>query len=168
MMNARLFMVALLLALFAASPDRVIAIDVQGIPDAGKPVAGSLVPAPEVAVQVSVHKGEWSSFASMEGDAEPIFLITGKVKNTSGKPLTYIKLQFELLDEDGGVVVRDYGYNRKAEELRDEAYESGKKTLKDMNIEPLTANAEDGFRFLFFKSDIPKFHSYRIRLLEGK
>jgi hypothetical protein len=104
----------------------------------------------------------------MEGDAEPIFLITGKVKNTSGKPLTYIKLQFELLDEDGGVVVRDYGYNRKAEELRDEAYESGKKALKDMNIEPLTANAEDGFRFLFFKSDIPKFHSYRIRLLEGK
>jgi hypothetical protein len=167
-MNSRLFVVALLFMTCNLSSRWAAALDIQGIPDAGKPVSGSLVLPPGVNVQVSTHKGEWSSFASMEGDAEPIFLITGSLKNSSGKPLTYVKFQFELLDEDGVVVVRDYGYNRKAEELRDEAYESGKKTLKDMRIEPLAANAEDGFRFLFFKSDIPQFHSYRIRLLESK
>jgi hypothetical protein len=167
-MNSHLFAVCLLFITLTLAPRWVAAVDVQSIPDAGKPVSGSLVPAPGVTAQVSAHKGEWSSFASMEGDAEPIFLITGRLKNTSRKPLTYVKFQFELLSEDGVVVVRDYGYNRKAEELRDEAYESGKKTLKEMSIEPLAVNAEEGFRFLFFKSDIPQFHSYRIRVLESK
>ena len=167
-MNSYCFAICFLFLVLAFSPRGVAAIDVQGIPDAGKPIAGSLILTPGVGALISTHKGEWSSFASMEGDAEPIFLITGRLKNTSGKPLTYVKCQFELLNEEGVVVVRDYGYNRKAEELRDEAYESGKKTLKDMRIESLAVNAEDGFRFLFFKSDIPQFHSYRIRLLESK
>lgn len=167
-MSTHTIVVSCLFLTLTLTLHRAEAIDVQGIPEAGKPVTGSLIPAPGVTAQVSTHKGEWSSFASMEGDAEPIFLITGRVKNTSPKPLTYVKFQFELLGENGVVVIRDYGYNRKAEELRDEVYESGKKALQDMKIEPLTANAEDGFRFLFFKSDIPKFHSYRIRLLESK
>jgi hypothetical protein len=144
------------------------AIELPGIPDAGQPVSGAIVPAPGGDVSIVSHKGEWSSFASMEGDAEPIFLITGQLKNTANKPLTYVKIQFELLDEDGVAIVRDYGYNRKAEALREEAYESGKKTLKDMEIEPLAVGGEDSFRFLFFKADIPKFRSYRIRILESQ
>lgn len=167
-MNTQLVVASFLFLIGILAPCRTEAIDVQSIPESGKPVAGNLVPAPGVTAQVSTHKGEWSSFASMEGDAEPIFLITGRVKNTSPKPTTYVKFQFELLDDTGVVVVRDYGYNRKAEALRDEEYETGKKTLQAMKIEPLPSNTEDGFRFLFFKSDIPRFHSYRIRLLESK
>ncbi len=155
------------LALILLIPVHGNAVDMPSIPDVGQTVTGTVVPAPTAGVTVVSPKGEWSTFASMEGDAEPIFLITGRVKNTSAKPFTYIKLQFELLDEDGVVLLRDYGYNRKAETLREETYESGKTSLKDMAIEGLPAGAEDGFRFLFFKSDIPQFQSYRIRVLEG-
>lgn len=155
-------------ALVLLAPSQGKAIDIPGIPDAGKAVAGTVVLATTAGVAVLSPKGEWTTFASMEGSGEPIFLITGRVKNTSGKPLSYAKLQFELLDEDGIVLLRDYGYNRKAEALREEAYESGKKSLQDMEIEGLPAEAEDGFRFLFFRLDIPQFHSYRIRVLEGR
>jgi hypothetical protein len=153
---------------FVLSTQAAKAVDLPGIPDAGPALSGAIVVASNARVQIAAHKGEWSSFASMEGDAEPIFLITGQLKNISDKPLTYVNMQFELLDEDGLALVQDYGYNRKAEALREEAYESGKKSLKDMGVENLPAGVEDSFRFLFFKSDIPQFHSYRIRVLESQ
>jgi hypothetical protein len=166
-MNSQLRLTTLLFLLLC-TPPRIGAVDTQNIPDAGKAVSGVLAPSPGIGAQIVAHKGEWSVFASMEGDGGPIFLITGQLKNTSSKPLAYVKMQFELLDDEGVVIVRDYGYNRQAEALREEAYESGKKTLQDMGIAPLPKDTEDSFRFLFFKSDIPQFHSYRIRLLESK
>jgi hypothetical protein len=96
----------------------------------------------------------------------PAFLISGQLENTAGKPLTYVKLRFELLGEDDLVVFRDYGYNRKAEALREEAYETGQKALADMGIEEIRVGAHDGFRFFFFKGEVPEFRSYRIRVLE--
>jgi hypothetical protein len=161
----RLLLVSLL---FCGAPQAAIAVDLSNIPDAGKVISGSLAPAPGTGVQIESYQGEWTSFASMEGDAAPIFLITGQLKNTAEKPLTYVKIQFELLDEDGVVITRDYGYNRKAEALREEAYENGKKTLADMEVENLGAGQQDSFRFLFFKSDIPEFRSYRIRIMESR
>ena len=66
------------------------------------------------------------------------------------------------------MVYRDYGYNRKAEVLRDEEYESGKKSLADMGIEEVPSKGEDSFRFIFFKDEVPEFQSYRIKVLEVK
>src|SRR5216684_8064467 len=152
----------LLLCGVLSQPALAATPDTADIPDAGKPVPGSLVPADGLGVRVLSHMGEWSSFFSMGGGSEEIFLITGKVENTSGKPLTAVKLQFELLGDDNVAVLRDYGYNRKAETLRDEEYEAGKKSLADMGIENIAAGARDDFRFLFFKRDIPEFQSYRI------
>jgi hypothetical protein len=154
--------------LLASVPLKATAVDVPDIPDVGKAVLGSLVPSVGTGVQITSHRGEWSVLASMEGAAEPIFLIAGQLKNTTDKPLTYVKFQFELLNAAGVVVVRDYGYNRKAEALREEAYEAGKMTLAEMQIEQIGAGAEDSFRFLFFKSDTPEFHSYRIRITESR
>ena len=37
-----------------------------------------------------------------------------------------------------------------------------------MGIENIAAGAQDDFCFLFFKRDIPEFHSYRIRVLESR
>jgi hypothetical protein len=104
----------------------------------------------------------------MGGGSEEILLITGRLENTSGKSLTAVKLQFELLGDDNVAILRDYGYNRKAEALRDEGYESGKKSLADMEVEQMAAGTQDEFRFIFFKKDIPEFHSYRIRVLESQ
>ncbi len=144
------------------------ALDVPNLPDATQPIAGSLIVPPDASIRIVSHRGEWTAFFSTGGSGEPFFLIAGQLENTSGKPLTYIKLQFELLNKDGVVVHRDHGYNRKAEALREEDYENGKKSLVEMNIEPITAGARDGLRFFFFKDEVPEFHSYRIRVLESQ
>jgi hypothetical protein len=101
----------------------------------------------------------------MGGGSEAILQITGKLENLKDTPLTYVKFQFELLGEQDIVVFRDYGYNRKAEPLRDEDYESGKVLLEDKRIE-LIGSKEESFRFIFFKKEIPEFRSFRIRVLE--
>lgn len=142
--------------------------DTTGIPDAPTAVPGSLVPTDGLGVRLLSHGGEWTSFFSMSGGSEPILLINGRLENASGKPLTYVKLQFELLGEKDVVVLRDHGYNRKAEALREEDYEAGKKALADMGVERLAAGAQDDFRFVFFKNDVPEFRAYRIRVLETR
>ncbi len=119
-------------------------------------------------IEITSHSGEWSAFFSMGGGSLPIFLIHGELHNISGKELTYVKLQYELVGEDGVVVYRDYGYNRRAEILRDEAYESGKKSLAEMGVKGIPSGGKDSFRFPFFKDDVPEFQSYRIRILEAK
>ncbi len=144
--------------------------DTAGIPDAPTTVRGTLVPTDGLGVRVLSHSGEWT-FLPLLADVEravTTFLISGQLENTSDKPLTYVKLQFELLGEDEIVVFRDYGYNRKAEALREEAYETGQKMLADMGTEEVGVGAHDGFRFFFFKEEVPEFRSYRIRVLETR
>lgn len=138
------------------------------IPDAPTLVPGTLIPPDGTGVRFLAHHGELTSFFSMNGGAEPIVLINGRLENTSGHPLQYVKLQFELLSEDGTVIFRDHGYNRKAEALREEVYETGQKTLAEMAVEPIGVGAQDEFRFIFFRADIPEFHAYRIRVLEAR
>ncbi|MSQ47404.1 MAG: hypothetical protein EXR78_03280 [Deltaproteobacteria bacterium] len=147
---------------------RLHALDVPNLPDATQPITGSLIVPPNASIRMVSHRGEWTAFFSTGGSGEPFFLVAGQLENTSRKPLTYIKFQFELLNKDGVVVHRDYGYNRQAEALREEDYENGKKSLTEMNIDPVAAGAQDGLRFFFFKDEIPEFHSYRIRLLESR
>jgi hypothetical protein len=144
------------------------ALDVPNLPDATQPISGSLIVPPDATIRIVSHRGEWTAFFSTGGGGEPFFLIAGQLENTSGKPLTYLKFQFELLSKDGIVLHRDYGYNRKAEALREEDYETGKKSLAEMNIDPVAAGTQDGLRFFFFKDETPEFHSYRIRLLESR
>lgn len=146
---------------------RTLAFDTPNLPDATAVIKGSLVVPPNANISIPSHRGEWGAFFGTGGDGESYFLIAGEVENTAGKPLTYVKFQFELLNKDGTVVMRDYGYNRKAEALREEEYETGKKTLAEMKLDPLQAKAKDGFRFFFFKSETPVFHTYRIRFLES-
>jgi len=140
--------------------------DTAGMPDAPTAVPGSLVPTDGLGVRLVSHNGEWTSFFSMSGGSEPILLINGRLENASEKPLTYVKLQFELLGEKDIVVFRDHGYNRKAEALREEDVEAGKKAIADMGVERIEAGAQDDFRFIFFKNDVPEFRAYRIRVLE--
>src|SRR5439155_15998415 len=125
------------LLFFCSFPSLIWAVppDVTGLPDAPTAVPGTLVPTDGLGVRFLTHHGEWTSFLSMSGGGEPILLINGQLENTSGKPLTYVKLQFELLGEDNVVVFHDHGYNREAEALREEAYETGKKSLAEMGIE---------------------------------
>lgn len=137
------------------------------IPDAVIQVPGKLVPIAESqGIRIISYEGVWSAFFSMGGGSEAILLITGKLENLKDTPLTYVKFQLELLGEQDIVVFRDYGYNRKAEPLRDEDYESGTVSLEDKGIVQVGPKEEESFRFIFFKKEIPAFRSFRIRLLE--
>jgi hypothetical protein len=157
---------AFFLAILSASS--IQALDVPNLPDATKPISGSLIVPLDATIRIVSHRGEWTAFFSTGGSGEPFFLIAGQLENSSGKPLTYVKFQFELLSKDGVVLHHDYGYNRQAEALREEEYESGKKSLAEMNLDPVAAGAQDGLRFFFFKDETPEFHSYRIRFLESR
>jgi len=167
-MKGHLTVMVCVFFLSVSSVPVIHALDVPNLPDATKPISGSLIVPPSTSIRILSHRGEWAAFSSTGGSGEPFFLIAGQLENISGTPLTYVKFQFELLSEDGVVLRRDYGYNRKAEALREEEYESGKKSLAEMKIEPVTAGTQDGFRFFFFKDETPEFHSYRIRFLESK
>ncbi|NOT56986.1 MAG: hypothetical protein HOP18_20495 [Deltaproteobacteria bacterium] len=154
--------------LYLVSAPRLHALDIPNLPAVTKPVAGTVIVPPDAAIRIVTHRGEWSAFFSTGGGDAPFFLIAGQLENTSGKPLRYVKLQFELLNKDGVVVHRDYGYNRQAEALREEDYEKGKKSLEEMKIDSVAADAQDGLRFFFFQDETPEFASYRIRVLESR
>jgi hypothetical protein len=148
-------------------PQQGLAFDVPDLPEASRgPVSGKTAPSVGSDVKILSHQGQWTSLLGTGGSSEPLFLISGQLENLAKKPLTYVKLQCELLGQDDVTVYRDYVYNRKAEALRDEDYENGKKTLADMQIEAINVGATESFRFIFFKSDVPEFLSYRIRVME--
>lgn len=158
-----------LLLVLSLLPYDTHAIDVPDLPGSGPgPMIGTIVPTDGLGVRMLEHQGQWAALFGTGGSSEPMFLISGQLENVARKPLTYVKLQCELLGQDDVTVFRDYGYNRKAEALREEDYENGKKSLADMQIEPISGGTQESFRFIFFKSDIPEFRSYRIRVIETR
>src|SRR5581483_415822 len=75
------------------------ATDAPDLPDAGAPIAGAFVVPPGPGIRILSHRGEWSAMFGTGGGSDPFFLVAGEYENTSGKPLTYVKFQFELLND---------------------------------------------------------------------
>jgi hypothetical protein len=129
------------------------------------------VPAEEAAT-VAEDRGMWEM---AYGDV--YYRVIGELKNASAKPLTYVKLEIDLLDAEGKVVKTLHGYNQKAEFLAgveglgadlasDESFEK-----KLERVEPIPAGGSDAFRIGIGKEEIPtkpKFKSYRVRIVETK
>src|SRR3990172_352345 len=116
-------------------------------------------------VRVSEHWGVWRGLlVPGAGWNVLVFTISGALRNLTGGEFTYVKLEYELLDGGGAVVHRDFGYNTRAEALRELDYESGRKSLSEMGIAKIPGGAEEAFRFIFFRSDVPEFARYRIRV----
>jgi hypothetical protein len=55
------------------------------------------------------------------------------------------------LNSAGAVVAREYGYNRRAEALREEALENREGSLSEIDIEPIPPGGTDSFRMFFFR-----------------
>lgn len=115
------------------------------------------------------QQGRWET---AYGDV--YYRVLGTVQNRSKVPLKYVKLEMELLDKDGNVVLRRSGYNQKAETLEAvEGYETAGGTAspeeKLEKIEPIAPGEKDGFRMGVGKGEIPKkprFVSYRVRIVD--
>ena len=64
------------------------------------------------AAEVLEHKGRWES-----GYGAEWYNVVGRLKNTSGHALRYVKLRIDALDEHGKVVASTDTYNENAEAL---------------------------------------------------
>jgi hypothetical protein len=104
--------------------------------------------------------GKWES-----GYGSKFYNVVGRLRNTSGHPLRWVKLRVEALDVHGKPVASTDTYNESAEILAvpdlkpEEVLASGK-------VKPLPAGAEERFRASFLDEETPAFTDYRVTVIE--
>lgn len=124
---------------------------------------------PASIVQVSRQEARWAGPGGGDFFTDPSstwFVISGDVRNADSKPLAYVKLIYELFDENGTTLASEHGYNHRAEDMRLPAYEAGTIPRADLKIAPLQPGETDLFRMVFIRSEVPKFTGWRVRVLE--
>jgi hypothetical protein len=124
---------------------------------------------PAAFVRLSRKEARWAGPGGgdfLTDASESWFVISGDVRNTSTVPLAHVKLVYELTGDDGITLASEYGYNRRAEDLRLPEYEAGTLRRADLRIPPLLPGETDSFRMLFFRTEVPRFTRWRVRVLE--
>ena len=107
------------------------------------------------------HKGRWES-----GYGATWYNVVGRLKNTSGHPLRWVKLRIDAVDETGKVVASTDTYNESAEVLTvPEANPS--ELLAHGKVKPLPPDGEERFRGSFLKDETPPFKDYRVTIVEA-
>jgi hypothetical protein len=111
--------------------------------------------------EILEHKGRWES-----GYGSTWYNVVGRVKNTSGHALRFVKIRIEAIDDAGKVVASTETYNETAEVLTvPEA--NPKELLAKGKVKPLAAAAEERFRGSFLKDETPAFKDYRVTVSEA-
>jgi hypothetical protein len=115
--------------------------------------------------QVLEHKGRWES-----GYGAEWYNVVGRLKNTSGHPLAYVKLRIDALDAKGKTVASTDTYNESAEiltvEIEGGAPKDPAERLKTAKVKPLAPDAEERFRGSFLKDETPAFTDYRVTVVD--
>lgn len=96
-----------------------------------------------------------------------LFVITGKLTNTSKSSIRRVELEFELLGADGEVVYAERGVNRLAEDdimLDDDEIAA----QSDSEAASLAPGAEDDFRMIFIGGEIPVFVGTRVSVISAR
>ena len=159
-------------AALACAPSRPPAARPARLAPAAPPAAPAPAEADAGPVRVINQAARWTGLLTMDdlqGESESMFLISGEVENTSSMPVTFVKLGYELLADtsDGEVVLAsEYGYNFRAEALRSSPVEAGDVARAAVPVRPLGPGERDLFRMVFFRSDVPRFDRWRVRVLE--
>jgi len=123
------------------------------------PLARAGTPAARGA-QVLEHKGRWES-----GYGAKFYNVVGRLKNTSGHPLRFVKLRIDALDAHGKKVASTETYNESAEALSVPDLDP-KELLASGRIKALAADAEERFRGSFLEDETPRFTDYRVTVVE--
>lgn len=110
--------------------------------------------------EVLEHTGRWES-----GYGSTWYNVVGRVKNTSGRALRWVKIRIEAVNEAGTVVATTETYNESAEVLTvPEA--NPQELIAKGKVKPLAAGAAERFRGSFLKDETPPFTSYRVDVRE--
>lgn len=91
-----------------------------------------------------------------------MFVMRGELRNTGKRPVRYVVLRYELLDDKGKVLKDAEGYNRSAESMRPD--EQGKVDAE--KVTPIVAGGTDSYRMVFFHDEVPRFATQRVRVAE--
>lgn len=121
------------------------------------------------AIEIVEQNARWMNLLAadeLSGDGASFYVISGTLRNAGSSSVGHVRLGFDLVDADGVVVASEYGYNRRAEDLRLPEYEAGKIPRSDLHIRPLAAGESDTFRMMFVRGAVPAFSSWSIRVLE--
>jgi hypothetical protein len=108
--------------------------------------------------KVLEHKGRWES-----GYGAKFYNVVGRVQNTSGHALRYVKLRIDALDEHGKVVATSETYNESAEALAVPDVKAADVLAK---VKALPAGGEERFRGSFLEDETPAFKDYRVTVVE--
>src|SRR2546426_7062916 len=93
--------------------------------------------------EVLEHHGRWES-----GYGAHFYNVVGRLRNTSGHALRYVKLRVEVVDEHGKVVASTETYNESAEALAVPDL-NPKDLLAAGKVKALPPDAEERFRASF-------------------
>ena len=146
-----------------------VALLAAATPDATPPAGGG---ARGDGVRIASESARWTSLLpvdELQGGGDTMFLISGEVENAGATPVASVKLSYELLaDGNAGevVVASEYGYNFRAEALRSPAVEAGEVPIAEVPVRSLGPGEKDLFRMVFFRSDVPRFERWRVRIME--
>ena len=110
--------------------------------------------------EVLEHKGRWESGYGVE-----FYNVVGRLRNTSGHQLRYVKLRVDAVDASGKVVASTDAYNESAEALAVPDV-NAEEMLARGNVAPLAAGAEERFRASFLKDETPVFTNHRVAVVE--
>ena len=141
--------------------------------------ADNTAPAPPVAppisaagerVEVTKTASSWDNLSELFLGSTPaapfgegsVFVMRGELRNRGDRPVRYVVLRYELLDDKGKVLHDMEGYNRSAEAMRPD--EEGKVHPED--VKPIPAGGVDSYRMVFFHDEVPRFTSQRVRVTE--
>ncbi len=132
-------------------------------------LAGDAVPAhaDNSGVRIVTQSGRWTGLLpvdDLQSSGDTMFLISGELENVGSTAIEWVKLGYELLggsEQDPVVLASEYGYNRRAETLRGEHVSAPAPA-----VTPLRPGDRDLFRMVFFRSDVPPFQRWRVRILE--
>ena len=123
-------------------------------------VAGTPALAGTKGATVLEHKGRWES-----GYGAQFYNVVGRLRNTSGHPLRWVKLRVDAVDGHGKVVASTETYNESAEALAVPELKAAD-LLASGKVKPLAAGAEERFRASFLEDETPPFKDYRVTVTE--
>jgi hypothetical protein len=115
-------------------------------------------------VTIEEQKSYWTRLPctlTADPDHQPfagtgLFVISGKLKNSSDLPLHHIRLRFALVDPVGKVVYHEEGYNRSAESLM-ELEEGAVSVGEPEEVREIPPGGHDTFRMIMIGEEIPPF-----------
>jgi hypothetical protein len=112
--------------------------------------------------RVLEHHGRWES-----GYGSTWYSVVGRLKNTSGHPVRWVKLRVDAVDAKGKVVASTETYNENAEALTVPDLDDAAKAALRQKLKPIPPDAEERFRASFLKDETPAFTDYRVSVTEA-